>query len=134
MLKNIIQLIMHLIVAFPVADNEILNMLFSKSLIIFPNVFRRINKKTFFSLLTFSAHDDISIFWLMWTSYEVSRRGFWSINKWGQQRGGFDWNLFSTSAYLFCSSVFMLLVPVSTSLSFSSSSSSSQRSLKQSEI
>jgi len=87
--------------------------------------------RTSFSLLPFSAHGDISVFWLMSTSYEVSRRGFWSINKWGQQRGAFDWNLFSTSADLFCCSVFMFRVSVSTSLSFSSSS---QRSLKQREF
>ena len=48
--------------------------------------------------------------------YEVSRRGFWSINKWGQQRGAFDWNLFSTSAGLFCCSV-VFRESVSTSLS-----------------
>lgn len=44
--KNI-QFIMHPIVAFPVADN---NVLFSKSLIISPNIFRQINKKKLSSL------------------------------------------------------------------------------------
>jgi hypothetical protein len=50
MLNEIIQLIMHPIVAFPVPDNNDLNILFSKSLIIYPNIFRQINKKELFSL------------------------------------------------------------------------------------
>lgn len=41
MLKKIIQLIMPPIVAFPVAENNVLNLMFSKSLIIFPNILGR---------------------------------------------------------------------------------------------
>jgi len=48
MLKKINQLIMHPIVAFPVTDTNVLNILFSNSLISFTNIFKQTNKKELF--------------------------------------------------------------------------------------
>jgi len=57
---------------------------------------------------------------LMSTSYEVSRRGFWSINE--ESREALSIGISSVHLQacfvLFCCSVFMFRVSVSTSLSF----------------